>query len=197
MSAKGGMDGGWFFPVDIPLQLSIESADSGDAIKKFLDWAEGHGIANVYAVGRDMGSAPPRQTELKMKLPGIDFAEQLNVGLSAFDTFGFPPIPDNAFRILKDSKAEGGLTLSVITSAEGFVRVGLLAPGPSTETVVSLCNISGGNHEELASFEASLGRDCPSFVEYQYLMKNFGYGVYKEGFYIVFHYNVGDEVNEV
>jgi len=196
MSAKGGMDGGWFFPVDIPLKLSVESADSGDAIKKFVDWAESHGISNVYAVGRDMGAAPPRQTELKMKVPGGDFMEQLNVGMSAFESFGFPPVPDNAYQILKTSKPEGNLSLSVITSSEGFVRVGLLVPFPTTEIVVALCNISGGNHEELASFEASLGRDCPSYVEYQYLMKNFGYGVYKEGFDIVFHYAVGEEVSE-
>src|SRR5690349_12256052 len=35
MSAKGGMDGGWYFPVDIPLPLAIEAADAGEAITKF------------------------------------------------------------------------------------------------------------------------------------------------------------------
>jgi hypothetical protein len=34
MSQKGGMDGGWFFPVDIPLKFAIEASDAGDAIKK-------------------------------------------------------------------------------------------------------------------------------------------------------------------
>ena len=29
MSAKGGMDGGWYFPVDMPLKLAIEAADNG------------------------------------------------------------------------------------------------------------------------------------------------------------------------
>jgi len=193
MSAKGGMDGGWFFPVDMPLKIAVESADAGEAIKKFADWAEAKGITNIYTVGRDMGAAPPRQTEMKMKIPGSDFDEQLRVGLDAFISFGFPQIPDNALKVLRESRPEGTLTLSVITSSEVFVRLGLLAPKPTTETVLALCSICGGNNEEMASFEASLGKDAPSFVEYQYLMKNFGYGVYKEGFDIVFHYIVGEE----
>jgi len=193
MSAKGGMDGGWFFPVDIPLKIAIESADAGDAIKKFADWAESHGIASVMAVGRDMGAAPPRQTELKMKVPGGDFDEQLRIALDAFSSFGFPPIPDNALKVLRESKPDGALLMSVITSSEGFVRLGLLVPSPTTEMIVNLCSMNGGNHEELAAFEASLRKDAPTYVEYQYLMKNFGYGVYKEGFDIVFHYIVGEE----
>jgi len=194
MSAKGGMDGGWFFPEEMPFRRAIQSADKGDAVDRFEKWADTHGITNIYAVGRDMGAAPPRQTELKLKIPGIDFTDQLNIALDAFSAFEFPPIPENALKILRDSRPDGQLTLSVITSAEGFVRLGLLAPNPRTETVLQLCAICGGSSEEMASFEASLGKEAPSFVEYQHLMKNFGYGVYKEGFDVVFHYIVGEEV---
>jgi len=194
MSAKGGMDGGWFFPEEMPFRRAIESADRGDAVERFTSWAEAHDVANIYAVGRDMGAAPPRQTELKFKVPGADFGEQLSIALNAFASFGFPPIPDNALKILRDSHPDGQLAMSVITSAEGFVRLGLLVPSPRTETVLALCTMCQGNQDEMASFEASLGKDAPSYVEYQYLMKNFGYGVYKEGFDVVFHYIVGEEV---
>lgn len=90
MSVKGGMDGGWFFPVDMSLKvfvhcslllnyfkLAIEAADSGEATKKLLEWADKYNIVQVYSVGRDMGAAPPRQTELRLKLPGVDFNAQL------------------------------------------------------------------------------------------------------------------------
>jgi len=194
MSAKGGMDGGWFFPEEMPFKRAIESADKGDAADRFTSWTDQHGILNIYAVGRDMGAAPPRQTELKFKIPGADFIDQLNIALDAFSSFGFPPIPDNALKILRDSRPDGQLAMSVITSSEGFVRLGLLAPNPRTETVLALCSMCGGNQDEMASFEASLGKDTPSYIEYQYLMKNFGYGVYKEGFDVVFHYIVGEEV---
>lgn len=194
VTITGGMDGGWFFPEEMPFRRAIESADKGDAVERFISWAEAHDVKNIYAVGRDMGAAPPRQTELKFKVPGEDFLEQLNTALSAFSSFGFPPIPDNAMKILRDSRPDAQLAMSVITSAEGFVRLGLMAPNPRTETVLALCSMCGGNQDEMASFEASLGKDTPSFVEYQYLMKNFGYGVYKEGFDVVFHYIVGEEV---
>ena len=65
MSAKGGMDGGWYFPIDIPLKMAIEAADPGDPSKKVTDWAERHGVEKSFSVGRDMGAAPPRQTEIR------------------------------------------------------------------------------------------------------------------------------------
>jgi len=194
MSSKGGMDGGWYFPVDIPLKLAVEAADAGDAIKKFAEWAEASGIASVYAVGRDMGAAPPRQTELRLKLPGSTPQAQIKLGLDAFPAFDFPPVPEDVLKIIYGAAVNyDGCTMSVITSSEGFVRLGVLIPKPSTETVLSLLEIANGNRNNLALFEGSLHSSGPSFVEYQYLQKGFGYGVYKEGFDIVFHYDVGEE----
>jgi len=205
MSGKGGMDGGWYFPVDISLKLAIDAADAGEASKIFSDWAERVGIQNIWQVGRDMGAAPPRQTEFKFKLPNGTFDEQLEIALDAYKTFNVPSIPEEALKILKEHRPNEPMSLSVITSSEGFVRIGLMAPKPSTETVLALCAVcnklspDGGNpnaNDELASFEAALGADGPSYSEYQYLMKGFGYGVYKEGFDIVFHYAVGEERQE-
>jgi len=182
----------------MPLKLAVEAADQGEAIKKFCEWAETKGVVTVYAVGRDMGAAPPRQTEMKFKLPGADFNEQLRNGCDAFSAFGFPAIPDDALELLKKVNATQPLCMSVITSSEGFVRLGLLVPKPATDIVLGMCAISGGqnnnhNNDEMAAFEGSLGSEGPAYVEYQYLMKGFGYGVYKEGFDIVFHYHVGEE----
>jgi len=197
MSSKGGMDGGWYFPVDIPLKLAVEAADAGEAVKKFAEWAETNGIVSVFAVGRDMGAAPPRQTELRIKLPGATAEAQLHLGIEAFQAFDFPSIPDDVLKVMKGAQTHfEGCTLSVITSSEGFVRLGLLVPKPSTETVLALLEIAGGNKSEMALFEGSLHSAGPSFVEYQYLQKGFGYGVYKEGFDIVFHYDVGEETSD-
>jgi hypothetical protein len=194
MSAKGGMDGGWYFPVDIPLDLAVEAADTGEAIKKFLEWGKRTEITTIFSVGRDMGAAPPRQTELKFKLPGSDFDEQIRIAMDAYRNFGFPPLPENVMNILNKSKnTVEPLCMSVITSSEGFVRLGLLLPKPSIEIVLELCSIGDGNSDQMASFEGSLGTNGPQFAEFQYLMKGFGYGVYKEGFDIVFHYSVGPE----
>lgn len=50
--------------------------------------------------------------------------------------------------------------------------------------------MGGGSPDHLFQFESSLGVSGPAYAEYQFLMKGFGYGVYKEGFDIVFHYDV-------
>jgi len=193
MSSKGGMDGGWYFPVDISLKLAAKAADAGDAIKTFTEWADGVGITNIFAVGRDMGAAPPRQTEFRLKLPGVTPQAQIKLGLDAFEVFDFPRVPEDVTKIIHGAANQLGCTMSVITSSEGFVRLGLLIPKPSTETVLALLDTHGGNKNSLALFEGSLHSSGPSFVEYQYLQKGFGYGVYKEGFDIVFHYDVGEE----
>jgi len=200
MSKQGGMDGGWYFPVEIPMRLATEAADQGTAIREFAQWAESHSITTAFAVGRDMGAAPPRQTEIRFKLPGNHPEDQVKVGLNAFATFKFPPIPEAAAAVLSNAKIENShdasVSLSVITSTEGFVRLGLLVPRPSPSDVQALCAAVGGTAKAVSDFEGSMDispGEGPLFVEYQYLQKPFGYGVYKEGFDIVFHYRVGIE----
>lgn len=112
--------------------------------------------------------------------------------MDAFELFGFPAIPDEALEVLKKN-APTGMCLSIVTSSEGFVRLGILHPNPPTESVLTLCDIAGANKDDLAAFEGSLGSEGPAYAEYQYLMKGFGYSVYKEGFDIIFHYLVGEE----
>jgi len=190
MSIKGGMDGGWFFPVEVPFKFALEACDPGDASKRLASWAESNGVTRCTSVGRDMGAAPPRQTEIKLTLPGDTFEEQLERGLSAYAEFGFPPIVEDALEILRRS-GRAGLSLSIITSSEGFVRLGLLAPTPSKEVVRALCELSGaGSADQIFNFEKQISCDYPDFVEYQFLNPGFGYGVYKEAFDVVFHYKL-------
>jgi len=198
MSSRGGMDGGWYFPVEIPLERALEASDSADSTRKVSEWAKTNAVTLAFSVGRDMGAAPPRQTEIRMKLPGADFNAQLKLAMDAFFVFGFPSIPDDTLSLIRRSSSEGhgGLWLAVIVSTEGFVRLGLLIPKPTHETVVGLCQIGSGSYEELTRFQSGLQSQGPLFVEYQYLMKGFGYGVYKEGFDIVFHYLVGEDHGE-
>lgn len=198
MSAKGGMDGGWFFPVEIPLDRAIEASDTGDPTRKVSEWARSNGVNLCFSVGRDMGAAPPRQTEIRMKLPGTDFNDQLRLAMDAFFVFGFPAIPDEALALIRRSSSEsnGPLCLAVITSSEGFVRLGLLIPKPAQDVVSGLCQLGGGSSDEIARFQTNLRSTGPTYAEYQYLMKGFGYGVYKEGFDIVFHYLVGEDHGE-
>jgi hypothetical protein len=198
MSARGGMDGGWYFPVDIPLNLAIEASDAGDPTRKVTEWATQNNASMCFSVGRDMGAAPPRQTEIRLKLPGGDFNAQLRVAMDAFFVFGFPAIPEDALAVIRRAGSEGAgaICMSVITSSDGFVRLGVLLPKPTPDIVGSLCQLVQASHDDIQRFQVALESSGPSFAEYQYLMKGFGYGVYKEGFDIVFHYMVGEDRGE-
>eukprot|EP01095_Lingulamoeba_sp_RSL-Kostka_P001006 TRINITY_DN11380_c0_g1_i1.p1 TRINITY_DN11380_c0_g1~~TRINITY_DN11380_c0_g1_i1.p1 ORF type:complete len:487 (-),score=196.72 TRINITY_DN11380_c0_g1_i1:102-1562(-) len=191
MSDKGGMDGGWYFPIEVAVNVAIEACDEGEASTAVVEWANKHNVENCFSVGRDMGAAPPRQTELRFNLSG-DYDHQLEVGLDAFELFGFPSLPENALEILNnDISKDHGLSLSVITSSEGFVRIGLLCPNPSNDIVKKLCSISDGNYDNIKQLEKALEAEGPLFAEFQFLKEGFGYGVYKEGFDIIFHYSIG------
>lgn len=193
MSSKRGMDGGWYFPADIPLKFALEATDPGEPSAKLASWAEKNKVVQCYSVGRDMGAAPPRQTEIRIKLPGDSFEAQLALALDAFQEFGFPALPEEALSIVHQN-TKPGLRLSVVTSSEGFVRLGVLLPDPDRTALDRLSPLSGASSSDpLIRFSNSLGLAGPHFVEFQFLMKGFGYGVYKEGFDVIFHYLVGRE----
>lgn len=192
MSDKQGMDGGWYFPVDMPIDKAIQASDSGEAVEKVKEWIGKHKIESCFAVGRDMGAMPPRQTSMKINLPG-PFAQQMESAIDAFQMFGFPMIPDDALNVLKSSNPSS-ISLSIITCSEGFVQIGILAPSPSKETIKKLAEITKVDRkQELDTFEEALGGNGPAFCEYQHLMHSFGYGVYKEGFDVILHYKAGEE----
>jgi hypothetical protein len=193
MSSKRGMDGGWYFPADIPIKFALDATDPGEPSAKLAAWAERNKVVQCYSVGRDMGAAPPRQTEIRLRLPGDSFDSQLALALDAFQDFGFPALPEEALSIVRQHP-KAGLRLSVVTSSEGFVRLGVLIPDPDRTALDRLSPLSGASSSDpLIRFSNSLGLAGPHFVEFQFLMKGFGYGVYKEGFDVIFHYLVGRE----
>jgi mannose/fructose/N-acetylgalactosamine-specific phosphotransferase system component IIB len=192
MSNKGGMDGGWYFPVQVELPTAMEAADVGDSKNKLNDWLQSNGINNVLIVGRDMGAHPPRQTEYKFLIPGNNFEEKLSKVLSVFDYCQSQRIPNDALDIIRE-KPKDEIYMNIVVSSLGFVQIGLICPSPDESSVNKLCSLCGSSYDSLHKFQDSLGVGGPSFVEYQFLMKGFGYGVYKEGFDVFFHYKAGEE----
>jgi len=194
MSGKCGMDGGWFFPVDIDIKSAIEAADAGDPTRRVMQWIEKHNVSRCFSVGRDMGAAPPRQTELRVILPGPDASTQLMAAHDAFASFDFPPIPEQMMNLLAGFTPSEPYSLSIVTSSDGFVRIGLLIPKPSRDLVAQMADAAGGKRDAVETFANTVGCQIPQYAEYQFLMKGFGYGVYKEGFDVMFHWNIGEEV---
>jgi len=198
MSTKGGMDGGWVFPVEVPFSDALQACDEGNPLTRLRDWTTKNGVGQAITVGRDMGASPPRQTEVRFNLPvgsagvgtSANFEIQWAMAMNAFSEFGFPLPGDNFIKIVKQWSPTAPLQMSVITSSEGFVRIGLLLPAPDKSIVSQLCEASGNNPDTLFQFQQKMNIQRPEHVEFQYLMESFGYGVYNEGFNVVFHYQM-------
>jgi len=181
MSTLGGMDGGWIFPGEMAIHDGLEACDEGDARAKLENWLKNNGISNGILLARDMGASPPRQTEIRIAL-SHDFPKNFELIVNALKCFSVPEMPSDYQKTIKKwgpKKVE----LSVVTSSEGFVRVGLIFPDPSHEVVETL----GGHNRPYMDFQKNIKRE-PSFIEVQYLMSGFGYAVYQEGYKIKFHY---------
>eukprot|EP01103_Thecamoeba_quadrilineata_P009919 TRINITY_DN202_c0_g1_i1.p1 TRINITY_DN202_c0_g1~~TRINITY_DN202_c0_g1_i1.p1 ORF type:complete len:469 (-),score=84.70 TRINITY_DN202_c0_g1_i1:80-1486(-) len=187
MSGGGGMDGGWYFPVEVSLAQALNVPDPGDAIHKITEWASAHDVQQAVYLGRDMGAVPPRQTEIRVLIPGNDVATQLKIALNAFEIFGFEMPPDGALNIMR-SMTTPGIVVSIITSSEGFVRLGILMPKPSAENVTKIITFSNGNKENYEKLTKSVSKTTPAFAEFLHLKQGYGYSVYTEGFDIVFHF---------
>jgi len=192
MSEKGGMDGGWFFPIEVTMDQALASSDEGSACTTLMEWASAKGITRCFYVGRDMGAAPPRQTEVKFQLTG-NVETQLNTFLSAHTTFNIPAPPAGALNLIKTYPPPECMAMAVTTSSEGVVRLGILVPVPATPLVDGLCSLAGGDPKNLNAIAASLQVEGPDFVELQFLTEGFGYDVYQEGFDVMFHYFAGEE----
>uniref|UniRef100_A0A6B2L3C1 Uncharacterized protein n=1 Tax=Arcella intermedia TaxID=1963864 RepID=A0A6B2L3C1_9EUKA len=189
MSTKGGMDGGWVFPVSVPTADALKACDEGLPLTKLTDWTRTHNIEECFTVGRDMGASPPRQTEIRFKIKGDSFEARFHVASQAYKEFGFPAIPDNYVAVLRNWNPVA-MELSVITSSDGFVRIGMILPDPDASILAKLCNEQGSNPSQLTTFQGKMKIEKPAFVEFQYLMESFGYGVYNEGWNLVFHYRL-------
>jgi len=212
MSKIGGMDGGWFFPVPLSLKIALEACDpdngqppagagsnsttdtDSQVIKTFQTWAESNRIEESIYIGRDMGAAPPRQTEIRVRLNQNTVTDQLNIALAAFKTFRFPEVPGNILNILRQF-VNPGLILSVILSSEGFVKIGILFPNPNWNVAIQLIDEGRKLCENMSSGTDIFGKlngvfnvTAPEFIEFQYLQPGFGYNVYKEEFNVLVHY---------
>jgi hypothetical protein len=184
MSTLGGMDGGWIFPGEMAINDGLEACDEGEARTKLENWLKNNGITNGVLLARDMGASPPRQTEIRICLPH-DFTKNWELVVNALKTFSVQDIPSDMSKGIKKWQPKK-VELSVVTSSEGFVRIGLIFPEPTAEIVDSL---AGHNNRPYLEFQKNIKKE-PSNLEIQFLMSAFGYAVYQEGYKIKLHYSL-------
>jgi len=181
MSTLGGMDGGWIFPGDMAIHDGLDACDEGPARNKLEDWLKASSITNGVLLARDMGASPPRQTEIRISLAN-DFPKNFDLIIGALKSFSVPEMPSDYQKAIR-KWCPKKIEFSVVTSSEGFVRVGLIFPEPNTEIVEALA----GHNRPFMDFQRNIKKQ-PSHIEVQHLMSGFGYAVYQEGYKIKLHY---------
>ncbi|XP_049848756.1 PH domain-containing protein DDB_G0274775-like [Schistocerca gregaria] len=197
ISQDEGMDGGWYFPSSFFLEQALDAADPCESTHKILEWAESQGITNCVLVGRDMGAAPPRQTQIHVQLSKDTMRENLDIALSASRAFGFPDFDTPILDFILSSNNEKGIKLSLVSCRDGFVKIGIIVP-ISPSSVDALCSLAGvDSSAHILKFSSVLGHPAPNSVEFQFLNQGFGYGVYKEGVDINFYFAVGGKNGSV
>ena len=73
LSGRGGMDGGWFFHTNAPLEVVALVADEGSVVEKVYTAIDATGVGSIHAVARDLGSTPPNQSEFVFTLHGESY----------------------------------------------------------------------------------------------------------------------------
>ena len=69
--------------------------------------------------------------------------------------------------------------MSVLISNEKFVKLGVLIPNPSPETISTLCAYSkDSDMAHIANFQNSIFTKAPQFIEYLYVSGSSGIGMY-------------------
>jgi len=88
-----------------------------------------------------------------------------------------------------------GIILSIISSSEGFVKIGVLFPQPSWTVSLQLVeegrkfgNNVAASVDLFSKLSTVFQLTAPDFIEFQYLAPGFGYNVYKEEFNVFVHY---------
>jgi len=119
--------------------------------------------------------------------------------LSAFSALGAPSLPDDAIAVMRQAGWKAGVRISVITSADGLVKLGVLLPDPDAIVLDKLCALGGGSSSTIQSFGRFLdilSKDSAPdvagthFVEFLMQVSPYDYNVYKPGFDVMFHFNV-------
>jgi hypothetical protein len=134
-----------------------------------------------------MGMEPPRQTEIRLLLPGRGLKQQMKAALAAYGMFGFAPPPaevrEQLLSVSSYRSAQPRLGLSItLASDDCFVKLSLLQFDPSPRCILAMCNeLPPGAFRGLLALERSLG--CPlTRLEYQFLHERYAYNVYPAGY---------------
>jgi hypothetical protein len=162
--ANDAIDTGWFFDEPFPITRVFAIAHSGGGLsetgEKALAWAERHGVTRTEYVTRSLAGKTPCH-DIFLEAPSIKAAFEL---LTVYELPEPNVLVDDALR----RGSVDGVGVSLLVTATGVTRVGVLARRPSADAVLSLIRTRDEKDAALlAAFEGALGVNSAAWAEYE------------------------------
>lgn len=176
---------GWSLPSGLLLDTALALAPDSDARKVVSRWARAEGATFARRFEFSVGPHPIDAGLARLTIPLGDFESALGAARRAFDATG-APWPEEAIGATLALFSPTSLELTLTLTTDGVERIGIIAPSPSRELVLAVCDLGCENHvscdERLAHYEATLGAKAPSAVEM---------AIGRDGFEVFVHLGVG------
>jgi hypothetical protein len=177
----GTVDAGWYIPQEMPATTAFDLAHIVSSDSKPLNrlkmWTERNKVQTCIRLARSVAPGNPF-TELRIVLPGAGVDEWVLAGARLFDALDVPDLPDSAIGTLLDATTKR-MVASVLFTAEGTVKLGLLVAEPTPKLTQKLFRVASeeqqaDEYSDLVELQSQLMVSGPLWAEAQQRANGFG-----------------------
>jgi hypothetical protein len=160
---EGGLDGGWFLPVQLRLAKALNFAPDTPVRRALADWARRSGVDTCAQLRRSV-DADTQLTELTLPLPGANPEQELALAKAGFAAVGAPWF-GAAIDAVYQTAASLELLLVVGLTGDGLDHVGVLVADPDPDLLGALLDaVPDSDPDALDAFHAALGRPAAGML---------------------------------
>jgi hypothetical protein len=175
------VDAGWYIPYEMPVATAFALARTVTPTCKTVDklktWAERTKALTCIRLARSVAPGNPF-TELRIVLPGHKVDDWVLAGMRLFDALDISDLSDDAIGVLLNTTAKR-MVASILFTAEGVVKVGLLVAEPTLDLTKNLFRLAteaqhADEYSALAELQSHLMVNGPIWAEAQQRANGFG-----------------------
>ena len=169
--------------------------NKNDGMKAVAEWATASGITVCREIIHDVSGIPPQMTELRFELPGADAAAQVAVAQETLKRFSMPEIAEEQLSLFRalPTTVNHPLQIVLAVTEEKVIRISLFVQNPPSDMVNALMLFAQGSQDTYKAFADTLESPMPHNLLLSYTTPNMGYSMYKDGFDVMFGWDVGTE----
>lgn len=172
-ATESGIDTGWYFPLEMPLEQALDIASPSEANDIVSDWANKFDLDICDRLGATLADGST-YTEIQIPLLRDDIEEQIYIALELFSVLKISQPPEAAIGAIL-AQAEGELSISIWLTDSGVNKLGISVSDPSNMLLIDLCHAADiQDLEFIAGFQGLLSVENPTLIECQQRSNGFG-----------------------